>query len=249
MDISRHEIVSILHEHLASHPKILALWMEGADATNTVDEYSDIDLCCSVEAGATVEVTDRTREILGNIGKIDLTEDLHAEEDHRHTVFHLAGTPDYLLVDFDVFVGRGSTFIEADEIEKPLILFDKASVIRYLEQSEYLAAQRNDERIQKLKNTVAQSVRIDKYVKRGLFLEAYGYYHRWLLEPLVEILRMRYTPLHPDYYIVHISRHLPGDVLMRLEGLFKTNSVAEIETKSQEALLFFNEIAAEISTH
>ncbi len=249
MNTSRQDIISTLHERLIAHPKILALWLEGADATGNVDEYSDIDICCSVEGGAIVEVIDCARGILGNIGKIDLMEDLYAEEDHQHTLFHLAGTPDYLLVDFDVFVGRGSTFIEADEIEKPLILFDKTSVIRYQDQKEYLALQRNERRIQQLKNTIAQSARIDKYVKRGLFLEAYGYYHRWLLEPLIEILRMRYTPLHPDYYIVHISRHLPRDVLMRLEELFKTNSVAEIETKSKEALLFFNEIAAELSTH
>jgi hypothetical protein len=103
--------------------------------------------------------------------------------------------------------------------------------------------------MQRLKNTVAQNSRIDKYIKRGMFLEAYGYYHRWLLEPLVEILRMRYTPLHPDYYIVHISRHLPHEVLRRLEELFKTNSVAEIETKSKAALSFFNEVAAELSAN
>ena len=246
MNITRQEIISILRERLVSNPKILAMWLEGADATNTVDEYSDIDICCSVEAGTIVEVLNQVQEILERVGTIDLVEKSQAEEDCQHTIFHLRGTSDYLLIDFDIFVDRGSTFAEADEIEKPLILFDKASIIRYVDREECLRAQKNDERIQKLKNTIAQSSRINKYIKRGQFLEAYGYYHRWLLEPLVEILRMRYTPLHPDYYIVHISRHLPGDILVRLEELFKVNSVAEIEAKSKQALLFFNEIAAEI---
>ncbi len=57
---------------------------------------------------------------------------------------------------------------------------------------------------------------------------------------------MQYTPFHPDYYIVHISRHLPSEVLMRLEGLFKINSVAEIETKSKEARMFFEETVAKL---
>ncbi len=55
---------------------------------------------------------------------------------------------------------------------------------------------------------------------------------------------MRYTPHHPDYYIVHISRHLPTDVLRRLEDLFKVCSLADIETKSREARAFFEETAA-----
>jgi hypothetical protein len=245
---ARHEIISTLHEHLASDPKVLALWLEGADATNTVDEYSDIDLCCSVEAGAIPEVVDRAREILQTIGPLDSVENLETGEDSQHTVFHLTGTSAYLLVDFNLVVGRGSTFAEADEIEKPVILFDKCSVIRYLSQEEHWTTKSHRQRLQELKNTIAQSSRIDKYVKRGLFLEAYGYYHRWLLEPLVEILRMRYTPLHPDYYIVHITRHLPSDMLARLEELFRVNSVAEIEAKSKEALSFFNEIVAELST-
>ncbi len=249
MNITRHDIISILHEHLVPNTKILAMWLEGADATNTVDEYSDIDLCCSVEAGAITEVIEHARKTLENLGSLDLIETLDTGEDYQHTVFHLAGTSDYLLVDFNLFVGRGSNFIEADEIEKPLILFDRGSVIRYLGQEEYLVTKKNSQRIQELKNTIAQSSRIEKYVKRGLFLEAYGYYQRWLLAPLIEILRIRYTPLHPDYYIVHISRHLPSDILMRLEGLFKVNSVTEIEVKSKEALLFFNETVTELSTN
>jgi hypothetical protein len=247
VNITRHEIVSALHGGLLADPQVLAMWLEGADATGTVDEYSDIDVCCSVEAGALTAVTARARDILAGIGALDLVEALHAEEDGQHTVFHLAGTPAYLLIDFDIYVGRGSTFAMGDEIEKPLILFDKAAVIRFLDRDEYLNPLSSRERLQKLKSTIAQGSRIDKYLKRGLFLEAYGYYHRWLLEPLVEILRMRYTPLHPDYYIVHISRHLPGDVLRRLEELFKINSIAEIGVKSGEAVLFFNEVSAELS--
>jgi len=239
--ITRHDIISALDEGLASDPNVIALWLEGADATHSVDEYSDIDVCCSVEAGTIAEILNQVREILESFGSMDLVENFETGEDHQHTVFHLAETSEYLLIDFNLFVGRGSTFVEGDELEKPLILFDKSAAIQYLTRKQYLATRSNVQRIQELRNTVAQSSRIDKYVKRGLFLEAYGYYHRWLLEPLVEILRMRYTPLHPEYYIVHISRHLPADVLARLEGLFQVNSVAEIEVKSREALLFFEE--------
>ena len=41
MNIARDEIISALRERLAPNQKILAMWLEGADATHTVDEYSD----------------------------------------------------------------------------------------------------------------------------------------------------------------------------------------------------------------
>jgi hypothetical protein len=222
------------------------MWLEGADATQTVDEYSDIDLCCSVQLGALTEVAEHARQILENFSPLDLIETLGVGEDYQSTVFHLAGTSRYLLVDLDLFVGRGSSFIEGDEIEKPLVLFDRRAVIQYTVPEQNEVAKKNRQHIQKLKAKMAQSSRIEKYVKRGLFLEAYGYYCRWRLEPLVEILRIRYTPFHPEYYIVHISRHLPQNVLGRLEGLFKVNSLAEIEEKSQEALLFFEETVRDL---
>jgi hypothetical protein len=241
VEITRHEIVSVLQEGFISNSKVLAMWLEGADANNTIDQYSDIDLCGSVQAGVMAEITDYARNLLEKLAPLDLIETLDAGEDHQHTVFHLAGTSKYLLVDLVLFVGRGSDFIEGDEIEKPLVLFDHHGVIRSTIQEEQETTKKNNQRIQKLKDAIAQSSRIEKYVHRGLFLEAYGYYHRWLLEPLVEILRIRYTPLHPDYYIVHISHHLPPHVLRRLENLFQVNTLAEIEEKSKEALLFFDE--------
>lgn len=178
------------------------------------------------------------------LGPVDLIHTLVNQEDFRSTTFHLAGTSDYLLVDFDVFIaGRGSTFSEGDEIERPLVIFDRGGVIQYQSPKDNAALQERGQRLQELKDTVAQYSRLDKYLKRGEFLEAFGYYHKWLLTPLIEVLRMKYTPLHPDYAIVHISRHFPPEILIQLEDLFKVNSVAEIGIKSLEALRFFHEIS------
>lgn len=223
------------------------MWLEGADATNTVDEYSDLDLCCSVAAGSLAQVAEQAEQALASLGPIDFKQRLHAEKDFLHLVFHLADTSAYLLVDFNLFVDRGSEFVTGDAIEQPLVLFDKAHVVRYVNQPERLTALAKHQRLQALKDTVAQVSRLDKYLKRGEFLEAFGYYQKWLLEPLIEGLRMQYTPLHPDYFIVHISRHLPSPVLRRLEALFQVHSVAEIESKHKQALQFFEETVAALT--
>lgn len=244
---SRNRIIATLRTHLEPNPQILAMWLEGADATNAVDEYSDLDLCCSVEAGSLAQVTDQAEQALARLAPIDFRQKLKDEKDFQHWVFHLAGTSAYLLIDFNLFVARGSEFVVSDPIEQPLVLFDKANVIRYVSAPDRLASLTRNQRIQDLKDTVAQASRLEKYVKRGEFLEAFGYYQKWLLTPLIEVLRMQYTPLHPDYFIVHISRHLPSHVLRRLEVLFKVNSVAEIETKHKEALAFFEETVAALT--
>lgn len=244
---SRDKIIATLRTQLEPNPQILAMWLEGSDATGAVDEYSDLDICYSVEAGSVGQVADQVEQALASLGLLDLRQRLRETNDFIHLVCHLAGTPPYLLIDVTLFVARGSEFVIGDTIEQPLVLFDKANVIHYVSQTERLIALARRQRLQDLQATVAQVSRLDKYVKRGEFLEAFGYYQRWLLEPLIEVLRMQYTPLHPDYFIVHISRHLPTPVLRRLEALFQVNSVAEIETKYKEALEFFEETVAALN--
>ena len=105
---SRNSIITTLRTHLEPNPKILAMWLEGADATSAVDEYSDLDLCCSVEAGSLTQVADQAEQALASLGPLDFRQRLRAEKDFQHFVFHLAGTSAYLLVDFNIFVARGS---------------------------------------------------------------------------------------------------------------------------------------------
>lgn len=243
MEITRHTIITTMQKSLSAQPNILALWLEGADATGFVDEFSDIDLCCSVRQGNLELAAAWAQAALESLGELDLVEIEKKGEDFLSNTFHLQGSSPYLLVDFDVFVGRGSTFTTGDAIERPLILFDRAGVIQLLPVDEQVNAANQAERLKELADITAQYSRVEKYVRRGDFLEAFGYYHKWLLLPLIEVLRMRYTPLHPDYYIIHISRHLPTDVLRRVEDLFKVTTLADIEIKSRIALTWIKETA------
>ncbi len=241
MNITRDAIITTMKDNLSAQPIVLALWLEGADATGFVDGFSDIDVCCSVTAGNLDTAAALAQTALESLGKLDLVEKKPQGEDFLSNTFHLEGSSPYLLIDFDIFIGRGSTFTTGDEIEKPLILFDRAGVIQFVQLDDLKRAEDQAERLKALADITAQYSRIEKYVRRGDFLEAFGYYHKWLLSPLIEVLRMRYTPLHPDYYIIHISRHLPADVLQRVEDLFKVTTLAEIEKKSRTALSWIEE--------
>lgn len=241
-DDLRARMLWALTEHLRAQPAVRAAWLEGADALQRVDEFSDIDFCCAVTPEALEGVGAIAQSALQTLGTLDLTQRLTDRPDFQmHTVFHLAGASPYLLVDFVAYrAGRGSLFWTGDEIEKPLVLFDWDGLVTFRKPDEAAHGERQ-RRLQELRATVAQMSRLEKYLARGELLEAYGYYHKWLLQPLIEALRMVYTPLHSDYYIVHISRHLPRAVLDQLEDLVKFDSLDELARKSQAALRLFNE--------
>ncbi len=244
MTLTRDTILSTLREHLEADPRILALWLEGADTTGSVDEYSDLDVCCSVETGALEPVTTCAREALESLGRLDLVDASTREDDFWFTIYHLEGTSPYLLIDFNAFVSRGCQFFSGDAIEKPLVLFDRAGMVRFIQPQVHLDTLIQGGRLRALVEIAGQGSRIEKYIRRGDFLEAFGYYHKWLLQPLIEVLRMRYTPLHPDYYIVHISHHLPSSILAQLENFFQIGSLAELAAKSKLAKALFDETTA-----
>ena len=49
--MTRDEIIEHLTDKLKNDSLVYAFWLEGADAQDRTDDYSDIDICLSVEAG------------------------------------------------------------------------------------------------------------------------------------------------------------------------------------------------------
>ena len=87
---------------------------------------------------------------------------------------------------------------------------------------------------------------LKKSIQRDNFLEALGYYHEKVLQPLVEILRIKYQPTKYDYYLKDISRDLPKEILTKLESLYKIDSMADIKSKIPKANRLFFRVANEI---
>lgn len=240
----RDRLIAVLRDRLQADRRVLACWIEGSDATGTTDEFSDVDFCAAVVDGATTGVAQVAREALRGLGPLDIDHELEVAARRHHAVFHVSGTSPDLLIDFCVYVGAGGTFVRGDLIERPLVLFDSASVVQFIDAAAQLERLDPAGRLLALRQQVAQHRRVLKHVWRGDFLEAVGYYLRWVLEPLIEAQRMLHTPLHPDYYIVHISRHLPAPVVARLERLFQVTSLEELEAKVSEAVAWFEQTAA-----
>jgi hypothetical protein len=170
------------------------------------------------------------RDRLREFGSLDYISTVTRPADGlRHQIVHIADTPAAWLIDVVIQShSRDFTFVRGHPSEIPKVLFDRSQVIRFRDVDAAELERRRNERVAALAAEFRPAARIPKYLARGQYLEALSAYRKYLLEPLVEILRLRYCPLVADHGLVHASRHLPADVVTRLERLHAVTSTADI---------------------
>jgi len=248
--IERNEIIQILKERLYPYPFAHAMWLEGADSNQMVDQYSDIDFWLDVDDESEEEAVRVVEQILEDISPIEYRYVMnHSHPKIRQRIYHIKGTNPYLMIDFCWQLHsrdpKECCFIRGSRIETPLILFDKSGVISFrdFDINEFHAA--NRERFNECRHLYTQHSRVVKYCYRGQYLEAYAYYNRYVLEPIVDMLRILYTPANAEYYLVHISNHIPEECVKRLEYFARISSIEDILYKTEEAKGWFDLLSME----
>jgi hypothetical protein len=248
----RDRIIAAIRERFLDDKRVNACWLEGSDGLGTNDEYSDIDLWLDVDDGCEGAVLEDCRAALEALSPLDFDE----AYDHPHPkifqrFFHLRGTSEYLIVDLCLQShsrgSEGCTFVEGDIAELPLILFDKAGMIRIIHPPP------DDETeigrvYQECLSQWGQRARVVKYLHRGLFLEATAYYGKYVAEQVVLMARLLHTPRHWDYGLVHLSHHVPEDLRLRLESLYRVPDLTAIRERLPEADILFAELDRDVQS-
>jgi hypothetical protein len=57
---------------MSADERVQACWLEGADALDAIDGYSDIDFCAAVTQGSIEAVAQLARDALGELGRLDV---------------------------------------------------------------------------------------------------------------------------------------------------------------------------------
>lgn len=249
--INSEMIIERLKEELEPIHFIYAMWLEGADAIGQADEYSDLDIYIDIEDEYEHQAIDEVENILSKISEIDYKYVMnHDHPKLRQRIYHLKGSSEYLMIDFcwqlhsrnkEEFV-----YIKDNQIEAAKVIFDKSEVIQYKDYNSRDYESLNTYRLEECKYRYSQHCRVSKYVHRGMYLEAYAYYNRYVLEPLIDMLRMIYTPSHAHYYLIHISKHIPKSEVKKLEFFAKISSLKDIDEKMQLAETWFLELLIEL---
>ncbi|MCK5129384.1 MAG: hypothetical protein KAQ68_06015 [Clostridiales bacterium] len=248
METDRYNIINVLKSTFEKDDTVHAMWLEGADAHGSTDEYSDVDIWFDVEDGYEVAFYQKLKEALSSISPIDfIYKKNHSHSKIRQYFIRLKDTSEFLILDICVQShSREIEFIKENTDEKVKVLFDKAGVIKYTN----LDIDKFDKNIKMRKNEIIKtfkffSIWVHKEIKRDNFLEALDYYHQYILTPLVEYLRMIHEPTKKDFGLKHIKRDLPTEIVDRLEYFHKISSLEDIKKKTEEALLYINKIVDE----
>ncbi|WP_282940169.1 aminoglycoside 6-adenylyltransferase [Paenibacillus sp. RC67] len=247
MTITRETIINEMVSNLEGEDFILAIWLEGSDGTQSLDEYSDIDLVCYTREGFVDNAISRLDDCLGRLGQLDIAyEQPGRPANNRYKVYHLLETSEHLLIDVTVqSESMPVAFIHEDQTVIPVVLVDKAGIVKY-EHVEH-ASHGSELRRQwfRAQGIYSQRSRAVKYAQRGLFLESLIYYQKFVLQPLVDMLRIIHTPFQADCFLVHASRDFPADVVLALENLYGVKTVQDIAERIQVADDLFRRAAAE----
>jgi predicted nucleotidyltransferase len=239
----RQEILAHLEKRLEPHPHVYALWLEGADARDIVDEFSDIDLWLDVEDGHEEKVLSQLERYLQKLGSLDMVQkrSSHPDPKIKQCFFHLSDTSEFLIV--DVCIQSHSREFEFGSSDPVKVIFDKSGVIRFSGNTEVDVLARA-KAIQP--QVTLYRIWVLKALKRGHWLEAISYYHECILEPLAQVLRLRYTPEKVDYGFKHFDQDLPDVVVARVKALTKVDSSGGLESNLEKAVEWLNKIVREL---
>ena len=180
MKLDRDYIIEYIKQYANSKDYVYAMWLEGADGLNLVDEYSDLDFWFDVEDSKRDTFIHDLVNHLSLIGKIDSRMDQSTPDIYQSNI-HLENTNEYLTIDLaaqnDSRDREDTSFTKGSITEVPLVIFDKKNVISFHEPYEIDKEELNTVFEQK-KNRILQYSRVTKYIKRNQFLECYMEYEK-----------------------------------------------------------------------
>jgi hypothetical protein len=240
----RQKIIETLRLGLLNDENICALWLEGADGLGRADNFSDLEVWIDAADGYERDALDKCGALLSQIGRINYADNDSYDPKLFNRVFHIEGTSEFLQIDICVQShSRGSlgcTFYADDIAEFPLVLFDKAEVVRILP-PEPISVANIKPVFDKCVAKFNRRQRLLKYIRRGKYMESLHYFEEYIRFPIVCMMRLIYTPRHYEYHYMHLSDHLPRQVVKEMEQLYKTECVDDIEFLLEKANTIYYE--------
>lgn len=240
------KVIEFLKKALEPLESVHAGWLEGSMATGHADELSDIDIWFDVEDEAMDEVFSAVAAGLEKeYGIAHSFEQKKPNNEIRNVVYLLKGAGETFQVDVCLQAHSRDFIFTRDVVDQDIkVLFDKDGTIKYQDLDEKKLRKENLDRLEYLESRYkGMRPAVIRQIKRGKYLETYEYYFHWVLEPVVQVLRIAYQPTKAEDYrgLKHVYRDLPTKTVDQIEDLYKVTSVEEISEKLDLADKLFQE--------
>lgn len=246
-DLNRDRIVSTMVEKLRQADYVDAVWEAGAASFGRVDEWSDIDLYVVCDDDRVDSVITAIEQALGTMGEIDLKFRVPEPTWHGNSqvFWRIKGASPFVFVDAAIMKKSSKEkFLQYSIHGKPLVHFDKSGDIEDdpVDVEEYLKQMKT--RFESHKKTFEMfQVLVLKELNRGNAMEALSYYLTYILRPLVEVLRMKYTPWHYRFFTTYLYYEMPAEIVERIHRLYFVDHEESLKKCREEAEAWFWDVA------
>jgi len=249
--ITRKNIIDALITTLEPLDYVNALWEGGAAGFNRVDKWSDLDLHVDVADEHVEDTFESIEKAILTLSEIELKFRLPEPTWHGHSqaFYRLKNASPFLFL--DIVVLKQSTkdkFLQFKIHGKPIAHIDKTGVVKNDPPDQESFLNKIGKRLESLKNTfpLFQALTL-KELNRGNDITAFGFYMQFTYRPLVEVLRIKYYPLHFNFYTSYVHYDLPPEVVKHLHSLCFVANSEDLRKYQAEADAWFWEVVESIS--
>jgi len=249
--VGRDVIVEALRAVLEPLPYVDALVEGGAAAWGRLDAWSDIDLNVFTEDGKVGDVFPFIEGALRALSPIEHTFVAHgpsAAAGMQQKFYRLKHAGPFLLVDLAVLPrSEVEKFLEREIHGENVVYFDKVGVTKVPPLDRAAFDVRLRELLARLRDhTEMFHVFVQKEMNRGNWIEAIDNYRVYVIGPLIQLLRMKYNPVHHSFRTRYVHYEFPPEVIRRVQDLLFVRDADDLRAKYTEALRWVREVAAHL---
>ncbi len=248
MPLLRDELRRPLIAAMESLDAVLALWEDGSASFGRSDTFSDIDFAAIVKEGQVECAAEAARLALSRVGAI--------AREYRQPTYHgdaqffwqMEAASPFNFVDFTLIERRPEAFrIDRGIHGDPIIHFDKCGCLAVVEEDPGGRQARIREGVERIAAVAElQPLLVRKYLLRNEPLHALGAYQRWIIHPLIELLRMKHCPGRSSFHTTYLMYDLPSSVTEKLAPLMMTDGMEAIARKLPLASAWISELIEQL---
>lgn len=249
--VTRDAILRTCASALEPLPFVDAMWEGGAAAFDRLDAWSDTDLYAVVEDD---RVAETFRVVDAALSRLSPIRRKYMPVWPPHTgiaqaFYRLERASEFLLVDLAVLKRSApDKYLEPEMHGTARFLFNKGGAVKevHLDEGAFVAKV-----LEARERCIARVALFGPFVAKELCrkngLGALEAYRRIVLDALVQVLWMRYVPVHFAFGVRYVPHELPDDVARRLEDLSYVGSPSELTDKCRQAIEWFRGTVEEVT--
>lgn len=248
--LGRKQILEVITETLQPLDYVYGMWQCGSSAFKRVDQWSDIDIVVDADDDKVRDVFPIIDKALETLAPIEMSYECPQpmSQGAYQKVYKLEGISRFMVIELCVVKhGSSEKFLQREIHGEVLVHFDKENLTElkpFDEEKFYDQLNIRLENIEKLFN-IYQFL-IEKEINRNNQIEALAFYHNFTLNPLVEVLRMKYNPYRYNFKARYVYYDLPKEVVKKLEEFYFIKDIENLNLKHKEAIKWFNSTICEL---